>query len=89
MSYRPPGWKNPFVDPSTQPEGSFVTTFHSIYEAGADAMLAAITDKAIAKVQGDGKLFVDAFLNFQCDCALRHWGKGWYGIVFIPDEKVR
>ena len=42
MTYRPPGWKNPYQDMGTT---EYVCAF-GLYEAGADAMLKALFEMA-------------------------------------------
>lgn len=73
--WRPEGWENPYIDPSTKPEGSFITTFHHIYEAGADAMLEALKNKSPILTSEQMKLIAPD----------RKFRYGW--LVFIPDDK--
>lgn len=74
--WRPDDWKNPYLKP--QPDRKAYThIYYDIYEAGADAILKALTEKAHYASREKGNI------NYYSHI----YDSGW--MVFIPEIKEK
>jgi hypothetical protein len=84
MSWRPEGWKNPYININPGSWDYFSNEHNPAFEAGADAMLEAIKKqpnsvKVDLEFQSVGEVATEYFKIIHPN------GKGT--LVFIPDEK--